>query len=170
MLLVGLSPQGKEAQEFRQGLKEAGYTEGRDVVIEWRSASGDYDRVTELATDLVQRQVEVIVVENTFAAQALKRATSTIPIVMAIIADPAGSGLVVSLARPGGNFTGLSLMLSELSAKRLQLLKEVLPQATRVAVLSNPTVPWHAKVIEDLKAVAPSLVSMITETRAAVIT
>jgi putative ABC transport system substrate-binding protein len=157
VLLVGLSPEGKEAQEFRQGLRDAGYAEERDVVIEWRSASGDYDRVPQLAADLVQRQVEVIVVENTFAAQALKRATSTIPIVMAIIADPVGSGLVVSLARPRGNFTGFSLMLRELSAKRLQLLKEVLPQVTRVTVLSNPTVPWHAKVIEDLKAAAPSL-------------
>jgi putative ABC transport system substrate-binding protein len=157
VLLVGLSPEGKEAQEFRQGLRDAGYAEGRDVVIEWRSASGDYDRVTELVADLVQRQVEVIVVENTFAARALKRATSTIPIVMAIIADPVGSGFVASLARPGGNFTGLSLMLRELSAKRLQLLKEALPQATRVTVLSNPTVPWHAKVIEELKAVAPPL-------------
>jgi putative ABC transport system substrate-binding protein len=154
---VGLSSEGKEAHEFREGLRDVGYVEGRDVVIEWRSAGGDYDRVTELAADLVQRQVEVIVVENTAAARALKRTTSTIPIVMAIIADPVGSGLVASLARPGGNVTGLSLMLSELSAKRLQLLKEVLPQATRVAVLWNPTVPWHAKVIEDLKAAAPSL-------------
>ena len=157
VLIVGLSPEGKEAQEFRQGLRDAGYAEGRDVVIEWRSARGDYDRVTELVADLVRRQVEVIVVENTFAARALKRATSTIPIVMAIIADPVGSGFVASLARPGGNFTGLSLMLRELSAKRLQLLKEALPQATRVTVLSNPTVPWHAKVIEELKAVAPPL-------------
>ena len=154
---MGLSPEGKEAQEFRQGLRDAGYAEGRDVVIEWRSASGDYDRVTELVADLVQRQVELIVVENTFAARALKHATSTIPVVMAIIADPVGSGFVASLARPGGNFTGLSLMLRELSAKRLQLLKEALPQATRVTILSNPTVPWHAKVIEELKAVAPPL-------------
>jgi len=157
VLLVGYSPESKQAQEFHHGLRDAGYAEGRDVVIEWRSASGDYDRLTELVDDLVQRQVEVIVVENTIAARAIKRATSTVPIVMAIVADPVGSGLVASLARPGANVTGLSMMLTELSAKRLQLLKEVLPQATRVAVLSNPTVPWHAKVIEDLKAAAPSL-------------
>src|SRR5215475_7119781 len=91
VLLVGFSPQSKEAQEFRQGLRDAGYAEGRDVVIEWRSASGDYDRVRELVADLVQRQVEVIVVENTFAARAIKRATSSIPIVLTIVADPVGS-------------------------------------------------------------------------------
>ena len=157
VLLVGLSAESKEAQAFRQGVKEAGYAEGHDLVIEWRSASGDYSRVRALAADLVQRQVEAIVVENTAAAWAIKRATSTIPIIMAIIADPVGSGLVASLARPGANVTGLSLMLVELSAKRLQLLKEVLPQATRVAVLSNPGAAWHAKVIENLKAAAPSL-------------
>lgn len=156
-LLVISSTGGKEIQAFRLGLRDAGYAEGRDVVIEWRSASGDYDRVPELVADLVQRQVEVIVVENTVAARAIKLATSTIPIVMAIIADPVGSGLVASLARPGGNVTGLSMMTTDLTVKRLQLLKEVVPQASRVAVLWNPATPWHAKVIEDLKAAAPSL-------------
>jgi putative ABC transport system substrate-binding protein len=157
VLLVGYSPESQEAQKFRAGLKDAGYTEGRDLVIEWRSAGGDFDRVSELVSDLVERHVDVIVVENTIAARAIKRATSTTPIVMAIVSDPVGSGLVASLAHPGGNVTGLSMMLSEISAKRLQLLKEVLPQATHVAVLSNPSVPWHAKVIEDLKAAPPSL-------------
>jgi putative ABC transport system substrate-binding protein len=157
VILVGYLPESKQAQEFRQGLKDAGYVEGRDVVIEWRSASGDYDRVKGLVADLVQRQVEVIVVENTFAAITTQRATSSIPIVMAIVADPVGTGLIASLAHPGGNITGLSMMLTDISTKRLQLLKEVLPQATRVAVLSNPTVSWHAKIIEDLKAAAPSL-------------
>ena len=111
------------------------------MVIEWRSANGDYDRVPELAADLVQRKVDVIVVDSTPAAQAVKRATSTIPIVMAIVADPVGSGLVASLAHPGGNVTGLSIMLTELSAKRLQLLKEAIPRLTRVAVLWNPDTP-----------------------------
>jgi putative ABC transport system substrate-binding protein len=157
VLLVGLSPDGKEAQEFREGLRDAGYVEGRDVVIEWRSANGDYDRVPGLVSDLIQRRMQVIVVENTFAAQALKRATINIPVVMAIIADPVGSDLVASLAHPGGNFTGFSLMLRELSAKRLQLLKEVLPQVVRVAVLSNPTVPWHGNVIGEIRKVAPPL-------------
>ena len=115
------------------------------MVIEWRSANGDYNRVPELAAELVQRKVDVIVVESTPAAQAVKRATSTIPIVMAIVADPVGSGLVASLAHPGGNVTGLSIMATELSAKRLQLLKEAIPRLTRVAVLWNPDTPWQPK-------------------------
>jgi putative ABC transport system substrate-binding protein len=157
VLLGGFSLDDKDVQAFRQGLLDAGYSEGRDVVIEWRSASGDYARVPELAADLVHRKVEVIVVTTTIAAQAVKRATSTIPIVMARVADPVGSGLVASLAHPGGNVTGLSMMMAELSAKRLQLLKEAIPRITRVAVLWNPVTPWHAKVVEDLKAAAPSL-------------
>ena len=157
VLLMGFSPESTFAQQFRQGLLEAGYADGRDVVIEWRSAKGDYDRVPELAADLVQRKVEVIVVESTPAAQAVKRATSTIPIVMAIVADPVGSGLVTNLAHPGGNVTGLSLMNTDLIAKRLQLLKEVIPRLTRAAVLGNPDAAYHPKAVEDLKAVAPSL-------------
>jgi putative tryptophan/tyrosine transport system substrate-binding protein len=95
--------------------------------------------------------------DTTPAAQVAKRATSTIPIVMALVADPVGSGLVANLAHPGGNVTGLSVMLAELSTKRLQLLKETIPRLTRVAVLWNPATRWHPKVIENLKAVAPSL-------------
>ena len=155
VLFGALSPESKEAQAFRQGLLDAGYSEGRDVVIEWRTASGDYARLPELAADLVRSKVEVIVVQSTPAAQAAKRATSTIPIVMATVADPVGSGLVASLAHPGGNVTGLSTMVVELSAKRLQLLKEALPRVARVAVLWNPATPYHA--VEDLKAAAPSL-------------
>ena len=157
VLLGAFSPESKEAQAFRQGLRDAGYAEGRDVVIEWRFANGDFDRIPELATDLVQRKVDVIVVVGAVAAQAIKRATSTIPIVMAVVADPVGSGLVTNLAHPGGNVTGLSQMLFDLTAKRLQLLKETIPQLARVAVLWNPDTPFHAKVIEDLKAAAPSL-------------
>ena len=99
----------------------------------------------------------MIVADSTSAALAAKRATSTIPIVMALVADPVGSGLVANLAHPGGNVTGLSIMLAELSDKRLQFLKETLPQVARVAVLWNPATPWHPKAIEALKAVAPSL-------------
>jgi putative ABC transport system substrate-binding protein len=157
VLLVGFSPKSKEAQAFQHGLRDAGYTEGHDVVIEWRSANGDFDRVPELATDLVQSKVEVIVVDNTPAAQAAKRATSTIPIVMALVGDPVGSGLVASLAHPGGNITGLSVMATDLAIKRLQLLKEAIPRLTRVAVLWNPAQPWHPKAVEELKAAAPSL-------------
>ena len=157
VLLVGFSPESKQAQAFRQGLREAGYAEGRDVVIEWRSANGDYDRVPPLVADLVKREIDVIVVDSTNAARAAKEATSTIPIVMAVVADPVGSGLVASLAHPGGNVTGLSVMLADLTAKRLQLLKETIPRLTRVAVLWNPDTPYHPKAIEDLKAAAPSL-------------
>ena len=157
VLLVARSPEREEVQAFRQGLRDAGYVEGRDVVIEWRYANGDYDRIPELAADLVQRKVDVIVVEATLATQAVKRATSTIPIVLAVVADPVGSGLVANLAHPGGNVTGLSLMVADLSTKRLQLLKEAIPRLTRVAVLWNPATPYHPKVVDELKAVAPSL-------------
>jgi putative ABC transport system substrate-binding protein len=136
---------------------DAGYVEGRDVVIEWRSAMGDYARIPELAADLVQRKVDVIVVDSTVATQAVKRATSNIPIVMALVADPVGSGLVANLAHPGENVTGLSLMIPELSAKRLQLLKETIAQLTRLAVLWNPATPWEPEVIHELKAAAPLL-------------
>jgi len=157
VLLVALSPESREAQAFREGLRDAGYAEGRDVVIEWRSANGDYDQVPRLVGDLVQRKVDLIVVDSTVAAGAAKRATSTIPIVMAIVADPVGTGLVASLAHPGGNVTGLSMMTTDLSAKRLQLLKEAIPRVARVAVLWNPDTSFHTKAIEELKAVAPAL-------------
>ena len=150
-------PDDKDVQGLRQGLRDAGYTEGRDVVIEWRSANGDFARIPELAADLVQRKVDVIVVETTRAAEVVKRLTSTIPIVLSVVADPIGSGLVTSYAHPGGNVTGLSEMTVDLSAKRLQLLKETIPQLTRVAVLWNPDTPFHPKAIADLKAAAPAL-------------
>jgi putative ABC transport system substrate-binding protein len=157
VLLVAFSLESKEAQAFRKGLRDVGYAEGRDVVIDWRPANGDYARIPALATDLVQRKVDVIVVDSTPGAQAVKRATSTIPIVMAVIGDPVGSGLVANLAHPGGNVTGFSVLAAELSAKRLQLLKETVPRLTRVAALWNPDTRWHAKAVEELKAVAPSL-------------
>ena len=157
VLLVGFPPESKEAQAFRQGLQDAGYVEGRDVVIEWRFASGDYARVPALAADLVQRKVDVIVVATSVAAKAVKRATSTIPIVMTVVGDPVGSGLVASLARPAENITGFSAMAPELSVKRLQLLKDTIPRLTRVAVLWNPDNPSHRTAVEGLKAGAPSL-------------
>jgi putative ABC transport system substrate-binding protein len=157
VLLGSFLPESKEAQAFRQGLLDAGYADGRDVVIEWRSANGDFSQIPQLAADLVRSQVDVIVVESTPAARALKRVTSTIPIVMAVVGDPVGSGLVASLGHPGGNVTGLSMMMTELSAKRLQLLKEAIPRVARVAVLWNPDTPPHTKVVQELKAAAPAL-------------
>ena len=156
-LLMLLSPDGKEALAFKQGLLEAGYMEGRDVVIEWRSAKADYAQLPGLAAELVQRNVDVIVADTGPAAQAARQATSRIPIVMTIVADPFGSGLIASLARPGGNVTGLSIMLAELSPKRLQLLKDAIPRTTRVAVLWHPLTPYHKKAVENLKATAPSM-------------
>jgi len=105
---TGGSPAGKEAQAFRQGLRDAGYVEGRDLVIDWRSANGDYTQLRQMAADLVGHKVDVIVADTTPATQAAQRATSTIPIVMAIVADPVGSGVVANLSQPGGNVTGLS--------------------------------------------------------------
>ncbi len=157
VVFVGLSPESKEARQFRLGLRDAGYSEGREVVIEWRSAKGDYGRVPELVSDLVQRRVDAIVLDSTVATEITMRATSTIPIVMALVLDPVGSGLVKSLAHPGGNVTGLSMMATELYPKRLQLLKEINPQLARATVLWNPDHPFHAKALRELEAIAPSL-------------
>jgi putative ABC transport system substrate-binding protein len=157
VLLVGLLPESKQAKHFRLGLRDAGYLEGRDVVIEWRSANGDYDRVPALIEDLLKSKVDVIVEDSTVGTELTKRATSTIPIVMALVLDPVGSGLVKSLAYPGENVTGLSMMATELYAKRLQLLKDINPRLISAAVLWNPDHPFHAKPAAELKAIAPSL-------------
>jgi putative tryptophan/tyrosine transport system substrate-binding protein len=156
-LLVGLSPESKEVQVFRRELRKAGYIEGRNLMMEWRSAHGDYDRVPALIEDLIRSNVDVMVHDSTIGTQVAKRTTSTIPIVMALVLDPIGSGLVESLTHPGGNITGLSMMAMELYPKRLQLLKEINPQLTRVAVWWNPDHPFHPKAVEEVKAAAPSL-------------
>ncbi len=126
-------------------------------MIEWRTPNGDYSRVPELAADLVRRRVDVLVVDGTVGTRALKRATSTIPIVMALVADPVGSGLVTNLAHPEANVTGLTIIIPDLSAKQLQLLKDTLPRVSRVAALWNPDSPYSARVIEELKAAAAAL-------------
>jgi ABC-type uncharacterized transport system substrate-binding protein len=156
-LLVGLSPESKEVQVFRRELRKAGYIEGRNLVMEWRLANGDYDRVPALVADLIGSNVDVMVHDSTIGSQVAKRATSTIPIVMALVLDPIGSGLVENLKNPGGNITGLSMMATELYPKRLQLLKEINPQLTKAAVWWNPDHPFHPKAVEQLKAAAPSL-------------
>jgi len=157
VLFVAFSPESKEVDDFRRGLRESGYIEGRDVVIEWRFAGGDYNRVPGFVNDLLQREVEVIVVTTTRGAQLVKRATSTVPVVIALVTDPVGAGLADSLAHPGGNVTGLSAMTVHLSAKRLQLLKETIPRLSRVTVLWNPATPWHPLAIEELRNAAASL-------------
>jgi putative ABC transport system substrate-binding protein len=162
ILLMAFTPDGRDTTEFRRALNDAGYVEGQDIVFEWREAKASYDRLPIVASELVQRQVDVIVADGTPAALAAKRATSSIPIVMTIVADPVATGLVTNLARPDGNVTGLSLSTSELWAKRLQLLKETIPKLTRVAVLGNPNIQWYAKAVEGLKTVAPSFSTQLS--------
>jgi putative ABC transport system substrate-binding protein len=131
-------------EAFRRGLRERGYVEGQNIVIEYRWAEGTYDRFSLLVAELVRLKVDVIVIAGTPAALAAKQMTTTIPIVMAVTGDALEAGLVSSLARPGGNVTGLSTLMPELEGKRLELLKEVLPRLARMAVLANPGNPFSA--------------------------
>jgi putative ABC transport system substrate-binding protein len=134
-------PNANRVAAFRKGLSEAGYVEGQNVAIEFRWAEGAYDRLPALATDLVRRQVAVIVASAPPAARAAKAATTTIPIVFTSGGDPVELGLVSSLNRPGANVTGVSFLLNELGAKRLELLRELVPTATSIGFLVNPTRP-----------------------------
>ena len=157
VLAASFSASSPMAETFRQAVRELGYAEGRNILIEWRYAGGRYDLLPGLAAELVGRKVDVIVTESTVATLAAKKTGATIPIVMALAADPVGSGLVRSLARPGGNITGLSMMLPELAAKRLELLKELVPRAARVAVLANPDTPWHRVSLTKIRGAARAL-------------
>ncbi|HWO40518.1 MAG TPA: ABC transporter substrate-binding protein [Candidatus Eisenbacteria bacterium] len=126
---------------FQQGLGELGYLEGKTIEIEWRWAEEKVERLPELAAELVRRNVDVIVANGTPAIKAAKNATQSIPIVMAVVGDPVGLGLVASLARPGGNVTGLTILAPELSGKRLQLLNDAVPKLSRVSLMLNPNNP-----------------------------
>jgi putative ABC transport system substrate-binding protein len=139
---------------FRHGLEEAGYVEGQNVAIEYRWAEGHYDRLPALAADLVGRKVEVIAAGSTTAIQAAKSATSMIPIVFVGGGDPVRSGLVASLARPGNNLTGVSIMASELMPKRLELLSDLVPQTRLVALLVNPNNPIAERIMQDVQEAA----------------
>ena len=145
------------AEAFRQGLRELGYVDGKNIVIEYRYADGKPERLPGLAAELVRLQVDILVARGAPAAHAAKSATSTIPIVMGNAADPVGTGLVASLARPGGNITGLSDFNSGVITKRLELLKEVVPTVSRVAVLLNPANPTNPPQLKEVQAVAPAL-------------
>jgi len=134
---------------FRQGLRELGYVEGRNIVIEWRYAEGKIERLPDLAADLVRVRVDVIVTGGPAVNRFAKEATGTIPIVLAFDNDPVGNGFAASLARPGGNITGLSTHYPEISGKQLELLKEIVPRLLRVAVLGNSTVPGNAQALRE---------------------
>ena len=151
---LGIEPRD---EAFRQGLRELGYIEGKNIVIEYRYADGKLDRLPALAAELVNLKVDVIVSGNPAGTGAAKDATKTIPIIMTQDPDPVGNGYAASLARPGGNITGLSNFASEISGKRLELLKEMVPRLARVAVLGNSTNPGNAKYLNDTHDAAAAL-------------
>jgi putative ABC transport system substrate-binding protein len=144
-------------EAFQHGLRDLGYVEGQNLIIEERYAEGRAEQLPALAAELVRLQVEVIVAGGTAAIRAAQHATRTIPIVMAVAYDPVGEGLVASLARPGGNITGLSWLGAELPGKRLELLKETVPQLSRTAVLANPANPAYAPGMHNLTGAARAL-------------
>ncbi len=144
----------RQVEGFRSGLHELGYIEGINIVIAYRWAEGNYARLPELAAELIRSNVDVIVTHGTPGTLAAKQATVTVPIVMAIIGDPVGTGIVASLAHPGGNVTGTSFFGPELGAKRIELLKEMLPRITRVGVLVNPDNPYFRLELPALETAA----------------
>ena len=155
--LGGNSPNSDRIEAFRQGLRELGYVEVKNIVIEWRHHEGKLDRLPALAAELVRLKVDIIITVGPPAARAAKEATSTIPIVMMQVGDPVGSGFVASLARPGGNITGLSGLAPELSGNRLELLKEVVHKLSRVAVFGTSTSPDNAQSLREVELAAREL-------------
>src|SRR5438094_4547070 len=154
--LAATSPSVEAAriEAFRQGLRELGYVEGKNIVIEWRWAEGKFDRLPDLAAELVRLNVDVIVTGGSTSSGAAKEVTTTIPIVMAQVNDPVGSGFVASLARPGRNMAGLSTLVPELSGKRLELVKEVIPKLSHVAVFGDSTTPGNAQSLKETELAA----------------
>jgi putative tryptophan/tyrosine transport system substrate-binding protein len=144
-------------QAFRQGLRDQGYLEGKHVTLEFRFANGSPEKLADMAAELVRMKVDVIVTESVLAAREARNATGTIPIVTAVHGDPVGAGLAASVTRPGGNVTGLSLLAPELSGKRLQLLKEIHPKATRVALIWNVNNVAASRYLAESRSAARSL-------------
>src|SRR5262249_53595291 len=157
--LPGASPSADSAryEAFRQGLRELGYVEGENIVIENRYSEGKAERAAELAAELVRLKVDVIVTSGSTTTHAAKEATTTIPIVFAQDGDPVASGFVASLAWPGGNITGLSTLSPELNGKRLELLKEIVPKLSPVAILGASTIRGHARFLKETEPAAGAL-------------
>ena len=153
-IIFAASPNPARHEAFLQGLRELGYVEGKNIVLEYRHADGKLDRLSALAAELVRLKVDVIVTSGATVTRAAKEATSTIPIVMAQDPDPVGNGFVASLARPGGNITGLATLRPELSGKRLELLREVVPKLSRLAVLGTSTMPGNAQALKETELAA----------------
>lgn len=154
--LVGSSRSANAAriEAFRQGLRELGYVEGKNVVIEFRSAEGKFDRLPDLAAEIVRLKVDVIVTSGPAVNRPAKEATPTLPIVMGFDNDPVRNGLIASLARPGGNITGLSALYPEISGKQLELLKEMVPRLSRVAVFGNSKESANSQSLKEIELVA----------------
>ncbi|HEY3165907.1 MAG TPA: ABC transporter substrate-binding protein, partial [Candidatus Binatia bacterium] len=146
---ISVSALSTRVEAFQRGLRELGYVEGKNIVIEYRSAEGKLDRLPVLAAELVALKVDVIVSPGATTTRAIKQATATIPIVMTQDPDPVGNGFVASLGHPGGNITGLSSMTADLSGKRLELLKEILPKLSRVAVFETSTNMGNARQLRE---------------------
>jgi putative ABC transport system substrate-binding protein len=163
---TSLDAHAHRLRAFRQGLKETGYVEGENVAIEYRWAEGQIDRLPAQAADLVRRRVAVIAAFAPSAARVAKAATGSKPIVFAVSEDPVRLGLVASLARPGGNLTGINFFVGELVAKRLELLRELLPAVTRVALLINPASPVAETTVRDLEVAARSFGLQVQVVRA----
>ena len=157
--LFGLSPSAstERVEAFRQGLHALGYVEGKNIFIEYRWADGEIDRLPDLASELVRLKVNAIVTAGPTPTRFAKQATVTIPIVMAWDSDPVGNGFVSSLARPGGNITGLSTLAPEISGKQLKLLKQIVPKLSRVAVLGTSTVPGNSEALRSTQLAAKTL-------------
>ena len=155
LVRIGIIDDAPIWDNFRQGLREAGYIEGQNLAIEYRSAEGQPDRLAAAAQELVGLPVDIIAVSGTVATRAAQQATTTIPIVMIAIGDPIRAGLVTSLAKPGGNTTGNAILGAEMSAKRLQIFKELIPQLSRVAFLWNSNNGSHQAYLDEWRALAP---------------
>jgi putative ABC transport system substrate-binding protein len=157
LAVTSFSTNPARIEAFRQGLRELGYVEGKKIVIEWRHADGKEDRLSRFAAELVRLKVDVIVTGGSTATRAAKDATTAIPIVMSQDNDPVGNGFVASLARPAGNITGLAALRSELSGKRLELLQEILPKLSRVAVLGSSPNPGNAQSLREVELAAAAI-------------